>query len=69
MIPAANDPCWARVIMSDRDLSQASLGTRLLVGRLRREAKSIPAEIEAKARELYAQVQKNAFMVGDTKFF
>jgi hypothetical protein len=58
-----------RILSSNKDLSDATLATRLLVGRLRREAKGDPAQIREKSRELRAQIEKNAFMTADVRYF
>ncbi|SLN33353.1 hypothetical protein AQS8620_01137 [Aquimixticola soesokkakensis] len=69
MVPTANDPCWTRVLTSEKDLSAASLATKILVTRLRREVKGAPAEMMAKINELRAYFEKNAFALKDLAHF
>ncbi|SFJ91737.1 hypothetical protein [Celeribacter neptunius] len=69
MVPAANDPRWQRVLTSDSDLSAASLATKILVTRLRREARSDPSSISGKISELRAYFEKNAFAQADIAGF
>ncbi|MGO4852733.1 hypothetical protein [Phaeovulum sp. W22_SRMD_FR3] len=69
MIPEANDPRWSRVLTSESDLSAASLATRILVTRLRREVKSAPAVLSSKIGELRDFVGKNTFAHADVARF
>lgn len=69
MIPDAGDPRWSRVLTSESDLSAASLATRILISRLRREVKAAPGTIGAKAGELRDFVTKNPFAVADVARF
>ena len=69
MVPAANDPRWQRVLTSDSDLSSASLATKILVTRLRREARNAPATLSSKINELRAYFEKNAFAQADMANF
>ncbi|MBZ4022315.1 hypothetical protein CKO11_07570 [Rhodobacter sp. TJ_12] len=69
MIPDLNDPRWKRVLTSDSDLSSASLATRILISRLRREVSEAPATLSAKMGELRDFVAKNSFAMGDLAKF
>ncbi|MCV2876878.1 hypothetical protein OE810_11535 [Rhodobacteraceae bacterium XHP0102] len=55
----------AGVIQSDQDLSQASLATRILIGRLRIEIRNTPALLNAKIAELSDFAKANAFAADD----
>ncbi len=69
MIPASSDPCWQRAICNDKDLSAASLATKILVSRLRREMKSEPSTMHQKIAELRSYFEKNAFAKKDIALF
>ncbi|PTV95535.1 hypothetical protein C8J27_104171 [Rhodobacter aestuarii] len=69
MIPDLNDPRWKRVLTNDSDLSSASLATRILITRLRREVADAPATLSAKMGELRDFVAKNSFAVADVAKF
>jgi hypothetical protein len=69
MVPAATDPRWQRVLTSDGDLSSASLATKILITRLRREVRNAPAAIQEKIGELRAYFEKNAFAQADFAAF
>lgn len=69
MIPDISDPRWKRVLTTQSDLSAASLATRILVSRLRREVAGAPASLGAKIGELRDFIQKNAFAVADVAKF
>ena len=69
MIPAPTDPRWARLLKSNSDLASASLATRILVSRLRREVTRSPAVLEASIAELRDFFQKNAFAAKDIAAF
>ncbi|MEI4484789.1 hypothetical protein V8J36_01180 [Frigidibacter sp. MR17.14] len=69
MIPDLSDPRWKRVLTSESDLGSASLATRILVTRLRREVKVAPGSIGAKIGELRDFVTKNGFAVADVAAF
>ena len=69
MIPDLADPRWKRVLTNDSDLSSASLATRILISRLRREVSDAPATLAAKIGELRDFVAKNSFAVGDVAKF
>lgn len=64
MIPGPDDPRWSRVIKSDTDLSSASLATKFLITRLRREAKG-SGNLSALVVELRDFFEKNAFAQRD----
>lgn len=65
MVPVATDPRWQRVLTSNTDLSSASLATKILITRLRREVSGAPATLQTKIDELRAYFEKNAFAHGD----
>ena len=69
MIPDASDPRWSRVLTNESDLSAASLATRILISRLRREVSSAPGSPSAKVAELRDFVSKNPFAVADAARF
>lgn len=69
MIPDLSDPRWRRVLTSESDLGAASLATRILVARLRREVRAQPASLAAKIDELRAFLLKNSFAVKDVATF
>ena len=55
----------AGVIQSNQDLSQASLATRILIGRLRIEIRNTPTLLEAKIEELADFAKANVFAADD----
>ncbi|WP_274963072.1 hypothetical protein [Thioclava electrotropha] len=69
MVPGADDPRWKRVLTSQSDLSAASLATKILIARLRREVAARPASLGEKIAELREFVTKNAFAAGDVAAF
>ena len=69
MIPDTSDPRWKRVLTSNSDLSSASLATRILVTRLRREVSGAPAALAEKIAELHAFITKNSFARADAAQF
>ncbi|OOY33019.1 hypothetical protein [Thioclava sp. F36-6] len=69
MVPGADDPRWKRVLTSQSDLSAASLATKILIARLRREVAASPASLGDKIAELREFVAKNAFAAGDVAAF
>jgi hypothetical protein len=69
MVPEPNDPRWKRVLTTDSDLSSASLATRILITRLRREVAGAPAALAAKIAELHGFVSKNSFAHADAARF
>lgn len=69
MVPSANDPKWTRVLQSESDLSAASLATKILITRLRREVKKTPSDMHAKIADLRAYFEKNAFAQADIALF
>ncbi len=69
MIPDPTDPCWQRVITSERDLADAALATKILVARLRREARSDPGSLKAKISELHSYFASNSVAAGDIALF
>ena len=69
MIPDLSDPRWKRVLTGTTDLSSASLATRILVARLRREVAEAPATLTGKIGELREFVAKNPFALADAAKF
>ncbi|EEX12724.1 MAG: hypothetical protein ACX93U_14845 [Salipiger thiooxidans] len=69
MIPDASNPCWQRVLMTEKELAGAVLATKLLVTRLRREVKQRPAALNSKIAELRTYFEKNSFAVKDIALF
>ncbi|MFD2173577.1 hypothetical protein [Rhodobacter lacus] len=69
MIPDVSDPRWKRVLTSNSDLSAASLATRILISRLRREVADVPGALATKVSELRDFVTKNPFAVADVAKF
>ncbi len=69
MIPGPSDPCWRRAICSEKDLSAASLATKILVSRLRQETKSNPAKANEKIAELRKYFDKYTFASKDIALF
>lgn len=69
MIPDLSDPRWKRVLTSNSDLSAASLATRILISRMRREVAEAPGTLAAKMGELREFVAKNSFAVADVAKF
>lgn len=69
MIPDVSNPCWQRALTTEKELGGAVLATKLLVARLRREVKSSPAVLQAKASELRGYFEKNSFAVKDIALF
>lgn len=54
-----------RALLSDADLSEASLATKMLVARLRAELRADPAAFPAKMAELRAFFDKHVFAMKD----
>ena len=69
MIPDLSDPRWKRVLTNNSDLSAASLATRILISRLRREVAEAPGTLIGKIGELRDFVAKNPFAVADAAKF
>lgn len=69
MVPAPNDPRWQRVLTSENDIAQASLATKILITRLRRETKAAPGNLNAAITELRGYLEKNAFAQADIAHF
>ncbi|MGH1367793.1 MAG: hypothetical protein ACRBCL_04195 [Maritimibacter sp.] len=69
MVPGSNDPRWTRILSSESDLSAASLATKILLTRLRREVKSSPSAMGEKIGELRAYFEKNSFAQKDLALF
>ncbi|MGH1453456.1 MAG: hypothetical protein ACRBBV_09825 [Paracoccaceae bacterium] len=69
MIPPSGDACWQRAIGTEKDLSAATLATKILVSRLRREVKSSPHAMADKIAELRAYFEKNGFATKDIALF
>lgn len=65
MIPGPNDPRWTRILQSESDLSAATLATKFLITRLRREVKGSPALMSAKIDELCDYFQNTPFAQKD----
>lgn len=65
MIPDSNDPRWRRVLTTQSDLSAASLASRILISRLRREVEGSPASLAEKIAVLRAFFAKNSFAHAD----
>ncbi|WP_240310442.1 hypothetical protein [Pseudosulfitobacter sp. DSM 107133] len=58
-----------RALKSDRELSSATLATKILMTRLRREVQTEPGSIGNKIAELHAYFVKNSFAVKDIAIF
>lgn len=69
MIPEKTDPRWARVLTTESDLGSASLATRILISRLRREVRASPATLVGKIAELRGFIEKNTFAHADLARF
>jgi hypothetical protein len=69
MIPAPSDARWTRAVTSASDLSKATLATRMLVSRLRREVSRDPGKAAQCARELHAFMSENGFAQDDVAYF
>lgn len=65
MVPAASDPRWTRILQSSSDLSAATLATKFLVTRLRREVGDTPSTMSAAIAELREYFEKNVFAQKD----
>lgn len=65
MVPAANDPRWAKILNSSSDLSSATLATKFLITRLRRDVQSAPNKFGAAVEELRDYFEKNVFAQKD----
>lgn len=65
MIPDAADPRWRKVLTTDSDIAAASLATRILIARLRREVAKTPSALNEKITELRDFFTKNAFATAD----
>ena len=60
-----NEARLKALITSNSDLSKASLASRVLLNRLRIEARTNPASLPQKVAELVAFIGKNAFAAED----
>lgn len=69
MIPDQNDARWRKLLTTESDISAASLATRILVSRLRREVVQAPASLMDKVAELRGFFAKNTFAVADIAKF
>ncbi|RAK18343.1 hypothetical protein ATI53_101362 [Salipiger aestuarii] len=69
MIPDESNPCWRRVLTTDKDLAGAVLATKLLVARLRRELRTSPGALSTKIVELRGYFEKNTFAIKDIALF
>lgn len=58
---------FRRTLSGQKDLSGASLATKILVTRLRREVAASPADLERAARELAAYFERHQFASSDIK--
>jgi hypothetical protein len=65
MVPDPNDPRWSRILSSESDLSAASLATKFLITRLRRELKTNPGNMGGLVAELRVFFEKNTFAQPD----
>lgn len=65
MVPGSNDPRWTRALSSENDVSNASLATKILLTRLRREVKASPNTIGSKIDELRKYFETNTFAQKD----
>lgn len=54
-----------QLLQSDQDLSNVSLATRIVVGRLRIELQNEPGQIDAKMRELASFVTENDYAAAE----
>ncbi|MEM1381044.1 MAG: hypothetical protein AAGH41_10515 [Pseudomonadota bacterium] len=63
-----NQAVLERALRSDSDLSQASLATKILLSRLRKEVANDPNSIGAQVAELKAFFQKHSFASRDLSF-
>lgn len=54
-----------QLLQSDQDLSNVSLATRIVVGRLRIELQNEPGQIDAKIRELVSFVTENDYAAAE----
>lgn len=69
MVPDALDPRLKRVLTSENDLGKASLATRVLVSRLRREIKAHTVKMNDAISELCVFISKNPFAQSDLAHF
>lgn len=65
MVPAATDPRWTRILQTTSDLSAATLATKFLITRLRREVQAKPAALSSGIAELREYFEKNVFAQKD----
>ncbi|MEO5620213.1 MAG: hypothetical protein ABIQ85_04790 [Cypionkella sp.] len=69
MIPDSSDPRWRRVLTTQGDLSSASLASRILIARLRRDVAAAPGSLTDKIAELRGFYAKTAFAQADIAGF
>ena len=65
MVPGTDDPRWTRILQSRSDVSSATLATKFMVTRLRREVTMAPSCLPDKIAELRAFFEKNSFVRKD----
>ncbi len=64
-MPLPTASAMKALIQSDRNLDGAKLATRILLGRLRIEARNNPSLIDAKVAELIEFARANAYAADD----
>jgi len=69
MMPELNDPCWRRVLTTSTDMAAASLATRIMIARMRREVAEKPACLFEQIQHLHAFYAKNSFARADIARF
>lgn len=69
MIPEPNDLCWKRVLTSTADMAAASLATRIMLTRMRKEVQEKPNSLFENIQHLRAFYVKNSFARTDIARF
>lgn len=60
-----DDPRWRKILTTDSDIAAASLATRILIARLRREVVRTPSTLSEKVTELLEFFGKNPMGAAD----
>ena len=64
-IPSPTAPCWRTILSTNNVPPFSSLATRMIVTRLRQEAKRGGGSMDASVRELHSFFSNNTFALRD----
>ncbi len=59
------DPRWRKILTTESDIAAASLATRILIARLRREVVRVPTSLNEKVTELLDFLRKSPMGAAD----